>query len=102
MIRKRLKWDVCLAAPLILFVLPFEYGINFGKYFQKMVLKPQKTGIMTLNFYDGVRDRPLTTEVWYPIDPHVPASAPAGLWLRCDEARDAPLSEKKKQYPLII
>ncbi len=102
MFKKRVKWIVCLAAPLILFVIPFGYGINFSKYFHKMILKPQKTGIMTLHFYDATRDRPLTTEVWYPIDAHIPAQTPAGVWLRCDEARDAPLSDKKKEYPLII
>jgi predicted dienelactone hydrolase len=102
MIKKRMKWIVCLAAPLILLAIPFGYGINFGQFFQKVILKPQKTGIMTLHFYDKSRDRPLTTEVWYPVESHVPSCAASGVWMRCDEARDAPLSGKQERYPLIV
>jgi predicted dienelactone hydrolase len=100
--KKRLKWLFYLAAPLIVLVLPFNNGFNLGKYFKSIVLHPHKTGITTLNYYDTQRQRPVVTEVWYPIDPEVPAKTPPGFWLRCDEARDAPLSKKRTKYPLIV
>jgi predicted dienelactone hydrolase len=102
MMKKRLKWFFYFAAPLIVLIIPFSGGLNLSKYFKTIILQPKKTGITTLHYYDVVRNRPVITEVWYPVDPESPAKAPAGFWLRCDEARDAPLSNKKKQYPLIM
>ncbi|HEX2580210.1 MAG TPA: hypothetical protein VHK67_07410 [Rhabdochlamydiaceae bacterium] len=67
-----------------------------------IVLHPQKTGIATVRFYDASRDRPLITEVWYPVADHVSAENVNGLWLRCPEARDAPLKESGKKYPLVV
>jgi predicted dienelactone hydrolase len=48
------------------------------------------------------RNRPIVTEIWYPVDPESPSKTPPGFWLRCEEARDAPLSNKKSKYPLIM
>lgn len=101
MFNKRLKWLFYLATPLIAF-LPFTGIVNVTKVFKKIILHPQKTGITTLNLYDETRDRLLPTEIWYPIDPHIPARASSGVWVRCDEARDAPLSHKQTRYPLIV
>lgn len=100
--KKHLKWLFYLAAPLIVLVLPFNSALNLNKYFKTITLHPQKTGITTFHFHDASRNRPIITEVWYPVDPEIPAKAPPGFWLRCDEARDATLSNKKTKYPLII
>ena len=98
--KKNLKWILFIATPLIL-ILPLSLK-NFTKYFKTIVLEPTKTGISTLNFYDNSRDRPVVTEVWYPVDKNTPAKTAAGFWIRCDEARDAPISLQKSKYPLII
>lgn len=100
--KKNLKWILCFVAPLVLLYIPFSSSLNFSKYFKTIILQPQKTGITTLNYYDESRNRPIVTELWYPVDPHIPAKSPTGFWLRCDEARDAPLSNKKAKYPLIV
>lgn len=67
-----------------------------------VVLRPTKTGIATVRFHDESRARPLITEVWYPVDEQTPADPVEGLWIRCPEARDAPLKTSAKQYPLVI
>ena len=67
-----------------------------------IVLHPQKTGIATIRFYDESRERPMITEIWYPVEDHAPAQNVQGLWLRCAEARDAPLKKSSKKYPLIV
>ena len=100
--KKRLKWFFYLAAPLLVLVMPFTGGLNLSKYFKTIILHPQKTGITTFHYHDAERNRPIVTEVWYPVDPEIPAKAPLGFWLRCDEARDAAMSNKKPQYPLIV
>jgi predicted dienelactone hydrolase len=100
--RKRMKWIFYLAAPLVILIIPFGNELNLSKYFKKVVLQPQKTGIATFHYYDQLRARPVITEVWYPVDSDTPALASAGFWLRCDEARDAPVSYKRPKYPLII
>ena len=99
--KKHLKWIFYLAAPWFL-IIPFGGGLNFSKYFRSIVLQPQKTGIVTFHYYDQSRNRPIVTEVWYPVDKEAPAQASTGFWLRCDEARDAPLSNKENKYPLVI
>jgi len=67
-----------------------------------VVLHPQKTGITTVRYHDQGRDRPLVTEVWYPVDENLPACRVEGMWVRCDEARDAPIKSGKEKYPLVI
>jgi predicted dienelactone hydrolase len=67
-----------------------------------VILHPTKTGISTIRFHDGERSRPVITEVWYPVDEEVPADPVEGLWVRCAEARDAPLKASSKKYPLVI
>lgn len=99
MIKKNLKWILFIATPLFL-LLPFS--LNFTKYFRSIILEPKKTGISTLNFFDESRMRPVVTEIWYPVDKETPAKASTGFWIRCDEARDAPISKRKSKYPLII
>lgn len=99
--KRYLKWLLYIGAPLCL-LLPLNMIWNFNSFFKTIVLQPQKTGITTLNFYDKARERPVTTEVWYPVDRESPAQAAAGFWLRCDEARDAPISKKLAKYPLIV
>ncbi len=102
MSRKQLKWILLLAAPVVLIALPFTGAFNFRKIVKTIILQPQKTGITTFHYFDNQRNRPVVTEVWYPVDQTVPARASPGLWLRCDEARDAPLSTKMEKYPLIV
>ena len=79
---------------------PFTSCINNQNV--SIILHPQKTGIATVRFYDESRDRPLITEVWYPVAEHIPAENVNGLWLRCPEARDAPLKKSSKKYPLVV
>jgi predicted dienelactone hydrolase len=67
-----------------------------------VILHPQKTGITTVRLYDEERSRPLVTEIWYPIEKDIPAEPTQGLWLRCAEARDAPLKTCQEKYPLIV
>lgn len=67
-----------------------------------VVLHPSKTGITTVRFHDEVRDRPLVTEIWYPVDDSTHANHVEGLWVRCPEARDAPLKLSSTKYPLIV
>jgi predicted dienelactone hydrolase len=82
--------------------ISLTWQLNFAKYFKNIILEPKKTGISTFNFYDAARERPVVTEVWYPIDSSIPAKKAAGFWVRCDEARDAPVSMKKDKYPLVL
>lgn len=63
---------------------------------------PSKVGVTTLRLYDTARERPLVTEVWYPVHPSARASPPSGLWVQCDEARDAPVKSSNTKYPLIV
>lgn len=100
--KKQLKWLFYLATPLIALIIPFSGGLNLNKYFRTIILHPQKTGITTFHYHDAARNRPVVTEVWYPVDSDAPAKASPGFWLRCDEARDAPLSNKQKKYPLVV
>jgi predicted dienelactone hydrolase len=86
-------------ATLILVVMTFT---GCQKRPSKVVTRPQKTGITTVRFYDEARSRPVVTEVWYPIEDHTPAEPTEGLWLRCAEARDAPLKTTPEKYPLIV
>lgn len=102
MLKRRIKWIFYFAAPLAILIIPFSGGLNLGKYFNTIVLQPKKTGITTFNYFDSERNRPVVTEVWYPVDPESPAKTPPGFWHRCDEARDAALSSKKSKYPLIV
>lgn len=55
-----------------------------------------------MRFHDESRERPLVTEIWYPVDENTPAAQPQGLWLRCAEARDAPIKKNRAKYPLIV
>ncbi len=95
------RWLLFVAAPL-LFILPITHWTTAGKQLHSIITQPQKTGITTIEFFDEARARPVITEVWYPIDSHVEASPSTGIWIRCDEARDAPLSCAQKSYPLIV
>jgi predicted dienelactone hydrolase len=99
--KKHLKWIFYFAAPWIL-IIPFNGGLNLSKSFKTIILQPQKTGITTLHYFDQSRNRPIVTEAWYPVDKDIPAQASTGFWLRCDEARDAPLSNASSKYPLIM
>ncbi|HEY2811530.1 MAG TPA: hypothetical protein VGJ00_09115 [Rhabdochlamydiaceae bacterium] len=96
--KKYLKLFLFIATPLLL-LLPFW---NVAKFFRSIVLQPNKTGIATIDLYDASRDRPIVTEIWYPVDKEAPAKTAAGFWVRCDEARDAPISVQKEKYPLIL
>ncbi len=99
--KRHVKWIACFAAPWLLF-LPLYSWHKTSQHLCSVILHPQKTGIMTLSLLDAARERPLITEVWYPVDIDAPSKASSGIWLRCEESRDQPLSLKKNQYPLII
>jgi predicted dienelactone hydrolase len=100
--KKNLKWIFYLATPLVILIIPFSGGLDITKYFKSIALQPQKTGITTFHYYDPVRGRPIVTEIWYPVDWDIPAQPSTGFWMRCDEARDAPLSQRRSKYPLIM
>ncbi len=99
--RKHVKWILYFAAPVLL-LLPFNNWYQKTLQLRSIILHPHKTGITTLNLMDNSRQRPLVTEVWYPVDSTAPSKASTGLWIRCEEARDTPLSAAQKTYPLII
>lgn len=86
---------------LIAVVFLFK-GYDWQKSSKTIVLEPQKCGITTLRFYDEQRQRPLITEVWYPVDDAIPSKQVAGMWIRCPEARDALIKDLSSKYPLII
>jgi len=67
-----------------------------------ITLYPRKIGITMVRFCDYARQRPLITEIWYPIEENASAVPVSGLWVRCAEARDAPLKLCEKKYPLIV
>lgn len=99
--KKHVKWILYFAAPALL-LLPFNSWYQKSERFRSVITHPQKTGITTLNFVDQSRQRPLVTEIWYPVDSEAPCKSSTGLWVRCDESRDAPLSNMKDKYPLIV
>lgn len=99
--KNRFKWIFLIAIPVFA-LLPFSLKRDLAKYFRNIILEPNKTGITTLHLYDASRDRPIVTEIWYPVNKDAPAKAAAGFWIRCDEARDAPISSEKNKYPLIL
>lgn len=99
--KKHVKWIVCLATPLLL-LFPFNNWYKTTQHLRSIVLHPQKTGITTLHLNDVSRGRPLITEVWYPVELAAPSKTPTGIWLRCEESRDQPLSMGQQRYPLII
>lgn len=90
-----------LRSPFLLILLLICAG--WIKAPKLITLQPQKSGITTLRFVDTSRkDRPLITEVWYPVEENVTSKPVAGLWVRCPEARDAPLKKMSGKYPLIL
>ncbi len=93
------KWFISFSLLVGSLVLVFSCGKTDRT---PVVLHPPKTGITTLRFYDERRDRPLITEVWYPVEENVPANPVQGLWVRCAEARDAPLKISSNKYPLVL
>lgn len=79
------------------------FGIFVCCFFCSFIdVHPSRVGITTLRLYDTSRERPLITEVWYPIDQAVSTTSPCGVWVRCPEARDAPIQSNGKLYPLIV
>lgn len=61
-------------------------------------------GVRTLQFYDSERNRPVVVELWYPTSAvSVPLDTPNdSIWIHPDERRNAPLSQSKDKYPLIL
>lgn len=67
------------------------------------LLAEQGVGIRTYEIYDQERSRPLTIELWYPISPDTPSSpAIDPIWIRSQEARNAPIVQESSPYPLIL
>lgn len=93
------KWLVSLVL-IVAFLVLLPSCTRSGR--AHVVLHPSKTGITTVRFHDKARDRPLVTEVWYPVDDQVQADPVDGLWVRCAEARNAPIKTSSKKYPLVI
>lgn len=87
---------------LLLVACLFFSGCGWGRNSKTVNVNPQKTGITTVCYFDQVRDRPLITEVWYPVEESTVAQPVTGVWLRCPEARDAPLKRSSRKYPLIM
>lgn len=94
-----------LTAVLVFLVLAAVFvfnGFDWSKISRPIVLQPQKSGIVTLRFHDTDRQRPLITEVWYPVEEGISAEPVSGLWVRCPEARNAPIKAGSSKYPLIV
>lgn len=97
--RKKIVWILSLTA---IFLCLFPITKWSEGHFYAIELEPSKTGITTLEFYDAERGRPIVTEIWYPIHAETPSKPSCGFWMRCEEARDAPLSKANVLYPLIM
>ncbi len=100
MSKKRIGWIASSLAVLLLLSVPITNWTRAPCC--SIILQPQKTGITTLHFFDETRQRPVTTEVWYPVDAQAPSKPSVGFWIRCEESRDAPLIFSEKKHPLII
>lgn len=62
-----------------------------------------KVGVMTLEFNDAVRDRPLPTEVWYPTnDDQTEDDITYAQIFPSKAAKDAPIKTGSEKYPLIV
>ncbi len=84
------------------FALLFLFGCSSkGEEFH-VKLVPEKTGITTIRYFDTARERPLLTEVWYPVEESEKVSVVSGMWIRCPEARDVPVRPSKERYPLVV
>lgn len=60
-------------------------------------------GTRTYELFDANRERPITLELWYPIDAEIPVTPAADFfWIRAKEARNAPFSKQKASYPLLL
>jgi len=60
-------------------------------------------GVRTFHYQDDKRNRPVSVELWYPVDQDLTvAPAEEDVWLHPQESRDAALSTAHSQYPLII
>ena len=86
----------------LLVVILFFASCGLGKSSKSVMINPQKTGITTVCYFDQERDRPLITEIWYPVEESTVAHPVAGVWIRCPEARDAPIKTLSRKYPLIV
>ncbi len=78
------------------------WGCAVRKPVPVSTLSPLKVGISTVKYFDILRNRPLITEIWYPIDEDEDADPVAGMWVRSSEARDAAVRRGGKPYPLIV
>ena len=67
----------------------------------KQVIHP-KIGVRAVTFFDKSRDRPVTTEIFYPAELKAKTKTPESVWKREAEARDALLSIEKDKYPLLL
>lgn len=60
-------------------------------------------GVRTFSYEDTARGRPITVELWYPVDEQASATPQeADIWIHPQESRDAPLSAKLERYPLVM
>jgi len=98
---KKFRLTAVLAFLALTAVFLFN-GFDWAKSSRPIVLQPQKSGIATIRFYDTNRQRPLITEVWYPVEDGIAAEPVSGFWVRCPEARNAPLKVASSKYPLIV
>ncbi len=59
-------------------------------------------GVRTVTYQDAVRKRPVLVEIWYPTQKKGPIDLPQDIWIHPPEIRNAPLSEHRATYPLIL
>jgi predicted dienelactone hydrolase len=60
-------------------------------------------GVQTFFYRDETRNRPVTIELWYPTEQTEPLDTPLDtVWLHPKEIRNASLSKKHPNYPLIL
>jgi predicted dienelactone hydrolase len=65
-------------------------------------ITPEKIGTTTIPFYDALRQRPLITEIWFPVDHSAKAFPVISFWKLAPEVRDVPFVCKNKKLPLIL
>jgi predicted dienelactone hydrolase len=86
---------------LIIFIVSILLSFTSVAEQSKQVIHP-KIGVRTVTFFDKSRDRPITTEIFYPADPKAKTKILESVWKREPEARDSLLSIEKDKYPLIL
>jgi predicted dienelactone hydrolase len=75
----------------------------FAVLFVSCAQAAETIGVRTFHYQDEKRGRPVSMEVWYPIDQDgAPGPVEEDVWIHPKESRDAPISNALSQYPVVI